>query len=170
MPIDKSWRPVSVLTGAVAACPRIYGCNRASLNIAGWASYFPPSFTSRLYCVATFLINLDDRSKSFRSFTSFTPSNMSTPARRRLMRDFKVCCRALPLPHTVALRRSFLAHWDLGLIHCLPQRMQTDPPAGVSASPIADNVMTWFAPDHPRDTLPGSWGKVTYRIILVGTL
>lgn len=23
------------------------------------------------------------------------------------------------------------------------QRMQTDPPAGVSASPIADNVMTW---------------------------
>lgn len=25
-----------------------------------------------------------------------------------------------------------------------PQRMQTDPPAGVSASPIADNVMTWY--------------------------
>lgn len=24
--------------------------------------------------------------------------------------------------------------------------MQTDPPAGVSASPIADNVMTWYAP------------------------
>ena len=23
------------------------------------------------------------------------------------------------------------------------KRMQTDPPAGVSASPIADNVMTW---------------------------
>lgn len=23
--------------------------------------------------------------------------------------------------------------------------MQTDPPAGVSASPIADNVMTWYA-------------------------
>lgn len=39
-------------------------------------------------------------------------SNMSTAARRRLMRDFK--------------------------------RMQTDPPAGVSASPIADNVMTWY--------------------------
>jgi hypothetical protein len=38
--------------------------------------------------------------------------NMSTAARRRLMRDFK--------------------------------RMQTDPPAGVSASPIADNVMTWY--------------------------
>ena len=37
-----------------------------------------------------------------------------------------------------------------------PQRMQTDPPAGVSASPIADNVMTWYvelcwAPrDRPR--------------------
>ncbi|KAL9087206.1 MAG: hypothetical protein Q9159_003773 [Coniocarpon cinnabarinum] len=39
--------------------------------------------------------------------------DMSTAARRRLMRDFK--------------------------------RMQTDPPAGVSASPIADNVMTWNA-------------------------
>lgn len=25
----------------------------------------------------------------------------------------------------------------------LCQRMQTDPPAGVSASPVADNVMTW---------------------------
>ncbi|KFL60624.1 ubiquitin-conjugating enzyme E2 2 [Trichophyton rubrum CBS 118892] len=25
------------------------------------------------------------------------------------------------------------------------KRMQTDPPAGVSASPIADNVMTWYS-------------------------
>lgn len=25
------------------------------------------------------------------------------------------------------------------------KRMQTDPPAGVSASPISDNVMTWYA-------------------------
>lgn len=24
------------------------------------------------------------------------------------------------------------------------QRMQSDPPAGVSASPVADNVMTWY--------------------------
>jgi len=38
---------------------------------------------------------------------------MSTPCKRRLMRDFK--------------------------------RMQNDPPAGVSASPVADNVMTWNA-------------------------
>lgn len=38
---------------------------------------------------------------------------MSSPARRRLMRDFK--------------------------------RMQQDPPAGVSASPIAENVMLWNA-------------------------
>lgn len=27
--------------------------------------------------------------------------------------------------------------------------MQTDPPAGVSASPIADNVMTWCGPNIP---------------------
>lgn len=26
----------------------------------------------------------------------------------------------------------------------ISQRMQTDPPAGVSASPVADNVMTWY--------------------------
>jgi len=34
--------------------------------------------------------------------------------------------------------------------------MQTDPPAGVSASPIADNVMTWYDSAHcspARDTL-----------------
>lgn len=29
--------------------------------------------------------------------------------------------------------------------------MQTDPPAGVSASPIADNVMTWYAYIDGRD-------------------
>ncbi len=29
--------------------------------------------------------------------------------------------------------------------------MQTDPPAGVSASPIADNVMTWYAYIDSRD-------------------
>lgn len=28
------------------------------------------------------------------------------------------------------------------------KRMQTDPPAGVSASPIADNVMTWYVHLH----------------------
>jgi len=32
--------------------------------------------------------------------------------------------------------------------------MQTDPPAGVSASPIADNVMTWY--DPARDRRPSS--------------
>jgi hypothetical protein len=31
--------------------------------------------------------------------------------------------------------------------------MQTDPPAGVSASPIADNVMTWYdLPMSPHAT------------------
>lgn len=32
------------------------------------------------------------------------------------------------------------------------KRMQTDPPAGVSASPIADNVMTWYVnTSHPHN-------------------
>lgn len=30
--------------------------------------------------------------------------------------------------------------------------MQTDPPAGVSASPIPDNVMTWFVAPHTSTT------------------
>jgi hypothetical protein len=35
------------------------------------------------------------------------------------------------------------------------QRMQMDPPAGVSASPIADNVMTWYdSPRPPRTRHP----------------
>jgi ubiquitin-protein ligase len=39
------------------------------------------------------------------------------------------------------------------------KRMQTDPPAGVSASPIADNVMTWYdlkcdrAPEYLAETV-----------------
>ena len=35
------------------------------------------------------------------------------------------------------------------------KRMQTDPPGGVSASPVSDNVMTWYAFTDPlRSLLP----------------
>ena len=44
------------------------------------------------------------------------------------------------------------------------KRMQTDPPAGVSASPIADNVMTWYALIIARMT----WGSdVAHREIFL---
>ena len=56
---------------------------------------------------------------------------MSTSARRRLMRDFKV---------QSPLLSEFITNQNLTEI----QRMQTDPPAGVSASPIQDNVMIWY--------------------------
>ncbi|RCK65459.1 Ubiquitin-conjugating enzyme E2 2 [Candida viswanathii] len=57
---------------------------------------------------------------------------MSTPAKRRLMRDFK--------------------------------RMQQDPPSGVSASPLPDNVMKWNAVIiGPSDT-PFEDG--TFRLLL----
>jgi len=57
---------------------------------------------------------------------------MSTPCKRRLMRDFK--------------------------------RMSSDPPAGVSASPVADNVMTWNAVIiGPADT-PFEDG--TFRLVM----
>ncbi|KAJ4402862.1 Ubiquitin-conjugating enzyme E2 2 [Didymella pomorum] len=63
-------------------------------------------------------------------------SIMSTAARRRLMRDFKS-----------------------------PQRMQTDPPAGVSASPIADNVMTWYAQPHPA---PHATPRPRMNAVIIG--
>jgi hypothetical protein len=73
---------------------------------------------------------------------------MSTAARRRLMRDFKVrhhprvqlCARCNT---NIAVTRAVLTS---------VQRMQMDPPAGVSASPIADNVMTWYDSPHPPRT------------------
>lgn len=67
---------------------------------------------------------------------------MSTPARRRLMRDFKVSFLTPPFS---CFTNTFL------------QRMQTDPPAGVSASPIADNVMTWYAQDNIHSNLTPSY-------------
>lgn len=64
--------------------------------------------------------------------SNYAPSlKMSTPARRRLMRDFKVCS---------TISRGVKHKTNTNPL----QRMQTDPPAGVSASPISDNVMTWY--------------------------
>ena len=60
---------------------------------------------------------------------------MSTSARRRLMRDFKV--------NRLVSHESL--SFTLSLISLLiRQRMQSDPPAGVSASPVSENVMTWY--------------------------
>jgi hypothetical protein len=71
---------------------------------------------------------------------------MSTAARRRLMRDFKVRHYgvAMSSPRTTEMFLDFIVN--------KLQRMQTDPPAGVSASPIADNVMTWYGSPHPPHT------------------
>ncbi|WLF81520.1 Ubiquitin-conjugating enzyme E2 2 [Lodderomyces elongisporus] len=57
---------------------------------------------------------------------------MSTPAKRRLMRDFK--------------------------------RMQQDPPSGVSASPLPDNVMKWNAVIIGPSETPFEDG--TFRLLL----
>lgn len=63
------------------------------------------------------------------------------------MRDFKVC-------HSPVIM-CFIKHQVLTLAL---QRMQTDPPAGVSASPIPDNVMTWYVTiihdRWPRSNIP----------------
>lgn len=63
------------------------------------------------------------------------------------MRDFRVSH-----PFTVALAAPLLCHARTDI---LSQRMQTDPPAGVSASPIADNVMTWYPFPPPPLQQPG---------------
>jgi hypothetical protein len=68
---------------------------------------------------------------------------MSTAARRRLMRDFKVRHQDMRLNSSTEQD-----HGEELLLTRLLQRMQTDPPAGVSASPIADNVMTWYDSPH----------------------
>lgn len=57
---------------------------------------------------------------------------MSTSARRRLMRDFKVTFTPSSIPHLFQNKQANTL-----------QRMQSDPPAGVSASPVSENVMTW---------------------------
>lgn len=43
------------------------------------------------------------------------------------------------------MEKAFLIQPCRALLTCHAKRMQTDPPAGVSASPVADNVMTWYA-------------------------
>ncbi|KAI1336466.1 ubiquitin-conjugating enzyme E2 2 [Xylariaceae sp. FL0016] len=79
---------------------------------------------------------------------------MSTAARRRLMRDFKV------RPASILATFGCIAYQA----NCITQRMQTDPPAGVSASPVPDNVMTWNAVIiGPADT-PFEDG--TFRLVM----
>lgn len=68
---------------------------------------------------------------------------MSTAARRRLMRDFKVRHPRYAPQQTAVANVQHAALWADSEADIVLQRMQTDPPAGVSASPIADNVMTW---------------------------
>eukprot|EP01088_Endostelium_zonatum_P000551 TRINITY_DN1079_c0_g1_i1.p1 TRINITY_DN1079_c0_g1~~TRINITY_DN1079_c0_g1_i1.p1 ORF type:complete len:153 (+),score=29.85 TRINITY_DN1079_c0_g1_i1:111-569(+) len=57
---------------------------------------------------------------------------MSTPSRRRLMKDFK--------------------------------RLQTDPPAGISGSPLENNIMIWHAVIFGPDETP--WEGGTFKLKL----
>ena len=69
---------------------------------------------------------------------------MSTPARRRLMRDFKVCYSLFLVINT---KLSKTNKQELKLLintFFFQKRMQQDPPSGVSASPLPDNVMKWY--------------------------
>lgn len=74
------------------------------------------------------------------------------------MRDFKVSPATL-CPPPPGSEISFPSFGSEKKMDCkftdLQQRMQTDPPAGVSASPIADNVMTWLVaiPTVPVESL-----------------
>ncbi|KAJ5344434.1 Ubiquitin-conjugating enzyme E2 2 [Penicillium brevicompactum] len=79
---------------------------------------------------------------------------MSTSARRRLMRDFKLSSLAhISISHDL---HPLLSH----LLYSYANR----PPAGVSASPVADNVMTWNAVIiGPADT-PFEDG--TFRLVM----
>ncbi|XP_020317382.1 ubiquitin-conjugating enzyme E2 A-like isoform X1 [Oncorhynchus kisutch] len=79
---------------------------------------------------------------------------MSTPARRRLMRDFKrlkgnLVRAGLPVtvPHASFQMSSLKSkHLKSGQIfYILTLRLQEDPPAGVSGAPSENNIMVWNA-------------------------
>lgn len=46
--------------------------------------------------------------------------------------------------------------------------MQTDPPAGVSASPVADNVMTWYAISLPQFVNRAMILTMTRNAVIIG--
>ncbi|CAG8219697.1 unnamed protein product [Penicillium salamii] len=48
------------------------------------------------------------------------------------------------------------------------KRMQTDPPAGVSASPVADNVMTWYAISLPQSVNRAMKLTMTRNAVIIG--
>lgn len=50
----------------------------------------------------------------------------------------------------------------------LAQRMQTDPPAGVSASPIADNVMTWYVACSPESAIGIPYNRLSRNAVIIG--
>lgn len=84
----------------------------------------------------TFCSLFDQTTRTTQPSPTLHKAIMSTAARRRLMRDFKVSKLLISFSsHTGSL--------DHPNANIPAQRMQTDPPAGVSASPVPDNVMTW---------------------------
>lgn len=73
---------------------------------------------------------------------------MTTPSRRRLMRDFKKLQVCLLFIH-------ILIQIQLGNIYLFYKRffLKEDPPAGVSGAPTEDNILMWEAIIFgPQDT------------------
>ncbi|KAJ5679937.1 ubiquitin-conjugating enzyme E2 2 [Penicillium macrosclerotiorum] len=48
------------------------------------------------------------------------------------------------------------------------KRMQTDPPAGVSASPVADNVMTWYVDNQEAVLDVELFSQITRNAVIIG--
>uniref|UniRef100_A0A674NP00 E2 ubiquitin-conjugating enzyme n=2 Tax=Takifugu rubripes TaxID=31033 RepID=A0A674NP00_TAKRU len=80
------------------------------------------------------------------------PRIMSTPARRRLMRDFKRAPRGAAWPPGVGDRcagghrsNELILYLCLCMGRTCVYRLQEDPPTGVSGAPSENNIMLWNA-------------------------
>ncbi|XP_069849874.1 ubiquitin-conjugating enzyme E2 B isoform X2 [Dipodomys merriami] len=80
---------------------------------------------------------------------------MSTPARRRLMRDFK----RPRLQHRSALLKS-----PAELLGGTRLRLQEDPPVGVSGAPSENNIMQWNAVIFGPEGTPFEDG--TFKLVI----
>eukprot|EP00795_Rhopilema_esculentum_P000675 gene675-10381_t len=84
---------------------------------------------------------------------------MSTPARRRLMRDFKRLQEDPPAGVSGAPTENNIMLWNAVIFG-----LQEDPPAGVSGAPTENNIMLWNAVIFGPEETPFEEG--TFRLTM----
>ena len=74
-------------------------------------------------------------------------TRMTTPARRRLMRDFKryATCRRFLVAWAMLTKTGRTSRLHVSSVSAHACRLQNDPPAGVSGAPCENDIMKWNA-------------------------